>query len=118
MLEERIETLEERLSMWMRTANILSGVGALVAVVAIVGWLAALGALSIPWLDSPVVEIDGAPGDGVPDSTGSEGGGEEVHEFGIASISNVRNPSRTRVDGGVSNFVDCNHDVGCGLDHD
>ena len=76
MLEERVEGLEERLSLWVRTANILSAVGALVAVVAIVGWLAALGALSIPWLDSPTVEMDGEQSDGMPETTGAEGSGE------------------------------------------
>ena len=60
LLEDRIAELESRLSAWMRTANVLAAVGALVAVVALVGWLIALGALSIPWVEVPEIEVESA----------------------------------------------------------
>ena len=58
LLEERITELEHRLSAWTRTANVMAAVGALAAVVALVGWLIALGALSIPWVDPPEIEVE------------------------------------------------------------
>jgi hypothetical protein len=57
MLEERVTQLEARAGLWMRTSNVLAAAGALIAVVGVIGWLVALGALSIPWVESPTVEV-------------------------------------------------------------
>jgi len=72
LLEERVGELEVRLAVWMRTANVFAAVGALLAVLTIVGWMAALGALNIPWVDSPVLEQSPGEGDAQAVPTPSE----------------------------------------------
>ena len=58
MLEDRIEDLEGRTRRWMQTSNVLASAGALIAIIGVVGWLVALGALSIPWVESPTVDTE------------------------------------------------------------
>ena len=63
ILEERVEQLEyERRSGW-RTANVLAAAGAMIAVIALIGWLLALGAISISWLENPSPDVEMIDGD-------------------------------------------------------
>ncbi len=54
VLERRITILENDLGHTRRIANGLAAAGAMVAVFGILGWLIALGALEIEWIDPPV----------------------------------------------------------------
>ena len=51
ILETRIQGLEQAVHEAARTANSMAAVAALVSVVALLGWLAALGVWRIPWLE-------------------------------------------------------------------
>jgi len=53
VLEARIATMERHGRLLNSTANGMAAVAAFLAVFALMGWLAALGAWEIPWLEAP-----------------------------------------------------------------
>ena len=70
ILEERIEGLEAVHDRMVTTTNAMTSLAAIMAVFALLGWLAALGVWEIPWLDPQRIEPPEEPEEGAAEGEG------------------------------------------------